>query len=163
VSQVTALLGREPRGLEEIAVARPDGGPVVIRVASLVDDQPCPALFWRVDAELNYRIDQEEAGGLIAQFQQRIDSDPDLQTAMRGDHESSITLRDGYLSPALREELVRRGFGEVLGKKGIGGIADCTRIRCLHTWYAAHLVEPNTVGRMLDDYWQAQEGGNGPT
>ena len=71
VNQVAVLLGRAPRGLEDIAVAGPAGEPVVIRVASLVEDKPFPTLFWLVDPVLCYRIDQLEAGGLIKQFQQR--------------------------------------------------------------------------------------------
>ena len=80
VNQVAALLGRQPRGLEEIAVTGASGEPVVIRVASLVDDKPFPTLFWLVDPALCYRIDQLEAAGLIKQLQQRIDADPALQT-----------------------------------------------------------------------------------
>ena len=68
-ARVATLLGREPRGLEAVALAAADGNPMVIRVASLVDDKPFPTLFWLVDPALNYRIDQVEAGGLIKQFQ----------------------------------------------------------------------------------------------
>jgi uncharacterized protein len=156
-ARVAALLGREPRGLEAIAVAAPDGSPMVIRVASLVDDTPFPTLFWLVDAQLSYRIDQLEAGGLIGQFQRRIDNDPGLQQAMQEDHRAHIQLRDHYLSPVLRQRIQTLGFAGVLAGKGIGGIADSSRIRCLHTWYAAHLVVPNTVGRMLDHYWKQRD------
>jgi uncharacterized protein len=45
VNQVAVLLGRQPRGLEDIAVVGVAGEPVVIRVASLVDDKPFPTLF----------------------------------------------------------------------------------------------------------------------
>lgn len=155
-ARVAILLGREPRGLEDIAVSRPDGSPMVIRVASLVDDTPFPTLFWLVDPELCYRIDQVEAGGLIKRLQQRIDADPDLQQAMREDHQAHIQLRDRFISAQHRQRLQELNFGEVLGGKGIGGIADFTRIRCLHTWYGSHLVVPNTVGKLLDEYWQAQ-------
>ena len=51
VQQVADLLGRQPRGLEDIPVSRPDGTPMVIRVASLVDDKPFPTLFWLIDPE----------------------------------------------------------------------------------------------------------------
>jgi hypothetical protein len=152
--QVAALLGREPRGLEEIAVARPDGAPMVIRVASLVDDKPFPTLYWLLDPQLCYRIDQIEATGLIAQLQARINADPTLQRAMHSDHQAHIALRRDYMSPAIRTRLVELGFEDVFASKGIGGIADFTRIRCLHTWYGSHLVVPNTVGRLLDDYWR---------
>ncbi len=156
-NQVATLLGREPRGLEEIVVSSPDGSPMVIRVASLVDDTPFPTLFWLVDPGLSYRIDQAEAGGLIKRLQGRIDADPQLQRQMRADHLAHIALRDGYMPAAVRQQLQTLGYGRVLDKKGIGGIADHKRIRCLHTWYAAHLVVANTVGRLLDDWWLAGE------
>jgi hypothetical protein len=57
------------------------------------------------------------------------------------------------MSPSIRRRLQELNFDTALASKGIGGIADFTRIRCLHTWYGAHLVVPNTVGGMLDDYW----------
>ena len=155
--RVARLLGREPRGLEDIPVSREDGTPMVIRVASLVDDKPFPTLYWLVDPQLCYAIDRVEAAGLIKVLQARINGDSELQSAMRDDNRAHIALRDNYLSEATRERLDALGFGEVLAAKGIGGIGDFTRIRCLHTWYAAHLVVPNTVGRLLDQYW-AEEG-----
>ena len=135
-------------------MARPDGRPMVIRVASLVDDKPFPTLFWLLDPDLCYRIDQVEATGLIKQLQRRIDADPELQRGMRDDHRAHITLRENYMTPAIRQRLAELNFSEVFASKGIGGIADFNRIRCLHTWYAAHLVVANTVGHLLDDYWQ---------
>jgi hypothetical protein len=154
--RVAALLGREPRGLEDVPVVGPDGGPVVIRVASLVDDRPFPTLFWLVDPVLCYRIDRAEAGGLIKAFQRRVDADAGLRAALREDNLAHIRLRDSYLDEATRERLEALGFGGVLANKGIGGIGDFGRIRCLHTWYAAHLVVPNRVGGMLDDWWRQQ-------
>ncbi|TGD74694.1 DUF501 domain-containing protein [Mangrovimicrobium sediminis] len=154
-ARVAELLGREPRGLAAIAVAGSGGEPVVIRVAALVDDKPFPTLFWLVCPRLNYRIDVVEAGGLIARLQARIDADPALREAMVEDHRRHIALRDSYIDAAQRQRLQQLGFAAVFECKGIGGIADFGRIRCLHTWYAAHLVEPNTVGRLLDEYWAA--------
>ena len=61
------------------------------------------------------------------------------------------------MSNAVQQRMELLGFGEVLSHTGIGGIADFTRIRCLHTWYAAHLVVPNTVGELLDQWWLEQE------
>ena len=153
-AQVASLLGREPRGLEAVALTAADGSPMVIRVASLVDDTPFPTLFWLVDAALNYRIDQAEAGGLIKQFQARINGEPELQRRMRDDHLAHIALRAGYISPAVSQRMQELGYGQVLDHKGIGGIADYKRIRCLHTWYAAHLIVPNTIGEMLDLWWR---------
>ena len=152
-ARIAALLGREPRGLEDVAVSGPAGEPIVIRVAPLVDDKPFPTLFWLVDEQLSYRIDQAEAGGLIKAFQQRVDADAGLQAGMDADHRAYIRLREHYMDATVRERLESLGFGEVLAGKGIGGIGDFSRIRCLHTWYAAHLVVPNTIGAMLDEWW----------
>ena len=63
------------------------------------------------------------------------------------------------LSAAERAWLDERGLWAALDDRGIGGIADPSRIRCLHTWYAAHLVEANTIGRMLDAHWAAEPPG----
>ena len=156
-SRVAVLLGREPRGLEDVPVVRADGEPMVIRVASLVDDKPFPTLFWLLDPDLCYRIDQAEAGGLIGRLQERIDADPTLQATMREDHQAHIRLRREYMSEEVRARLMELGYDGVFERKGIGGIADFSRIRCLHTWYAAHLVVPNTVGGLLDEWWQESE------
>jgi len=154
VNKVARLIGRQPRGLEEIAVWSASGEPVVIRVCSLVDDKPFPTLFWLVDPALTYRIDQLEASGMIQQLQQRIDADLTLQASMQADHDAHIALRERYMTPAVRRRLQELGFSDALANRGIGGIANFTRIRCLHTWYGAHLVAPNTVGTMLDQWWQ---------
>lgn len=151
---VAGLLGREPRGLEDVPVLDTLGRPSVIRVASLVDDKPFPTLFWLVDADLCYRIDQVEAAGLIRELQGKIDADPDLQARMRRDHEKYMALRDSLISERDRKRIEELGYTGVFARKGIGGIADFTRIRCLHTWYAAHLVKPNTVGTLLDECLQ---------
>lgn len=157
IDAVAQLLGREPRGLQDVPVQTPQGEPVVIRVASLVEDKPFPTLFWLVDAALNYRIDQEEASGLIATLQAQVDADAQLQAAMRDDHRRHIALREGFMTAADRQRLAELGFSGVFAQKGIGGIADFGRIRCLHTWYAAHLVESNTIGGLLDAHWAAAE------
>lgn len=159
-SRVAQLLGREPRGLKAIPVLSDQGQPMVIRVAPLVDDKPFPTLFWLVDPDLSYRIDGEEATGLIARLQQQIDDDPQLQEQMAADHSRYIQLRRAFMSDTERERVESLGFTDVFEHKGIGGIADFTRIRCLHTWYAAHLVESNTVGRLLDAHWAAQKPGD---
>ncbi|WP_439101100.1 DUF501 domain-containing protein [Congregibacter sp.] len=150
---VEARLGRPPRGLREVAVVDSEGQPAVIRVASLVNGKPFPTLFWLIEPVLNLRIDREEATGCIAAFQAVIDGDPVLQRAMAEDHHRHIQLRESYLQSSERELLERQGQWSALAERGIGGIADFRRIRCLHTWYAAHLVERNTVGQMLDNYW----------
>ena len=150
VAQVAALLGREPRGLEAVEVVDAKGQPSVIRVASLVDDKPFPTMFWLVDKTLNYKIDQLEAGGLIAKMQLEIDASEALQASMIADHQQFIQLRDTNMSAEIKARLVEQNYYDALQKRGIGGIANFIRIRCLHTYYASHYVVPNTIGRWLD-------------
>jgi len=154
LSRVTELLGRTPRGLEDVTIIGTDGEPVVIRVASLVDEKPFPTLFWLVDRDISYRIDQAEAAGVILELQALVDDDTALQASMRADHRAHIRLRAGFMREDLRLRIQALGFEQVFATRGIGGIADFQRIRCLHTWYAAHLVVPNTVGRLLDAHWR---------
>lgn len=153
IAIVEQRLGRPPRGLRAIAVTGSDGLPAVIRVASLVDDKPFPTLYWLIDPGLCLRIDRDEGAGLIAALQLRVDADSELRSAMVDDHNRHIARRDSYLSSEDRETLTERGQWQALAGRGIGGIADFSRIRCLHTWYAAHLVEANAVGRLLDTHW----------
>ena len=151
--QVEQLLGRAPRGLEQVAVSSASGLPMVIRVASLVEGKPFPNLFWLIDAPLVYKIDVVEAGGLIAEFQAQVDGDKELKRRMNSDHQAHIALRNSHMSESVEAQLRSGNYYDVLQSRGIGGIADFGRIRCLHTWYAAHLVVPNAIGCMLDRYW----------
>jgi hypothetical protein len=157
VKQISLLLGRDPRGLEDVAFRAPSGEPMVIRVASLVDNAPFPNLFWLVDPAIVYRIDGDEAGGLIQRLQKIVDADTELQAGLIDDHRAHIILRNSYMTAAVEEQLRSLNYYQVLQNRGIGGIADFGRIRCLHTWYAAHLVVPNTIGGLLDSQWSSEE------
>ena len=150
-ARVAALLGREPRGLRAIPVADAHGQPLVIRVASVVDDKPFPTLYWLVGAELCLRIDRLEAAGWIARLQDRVDASTALQRAMHDDHARHREARSRFLSDAERQLLSEKGMQAALDERGIGGISEPTRIRCLHTWYAAHLVTPNAIGQLVDE------------
>lgn len=156
-ANVKALLGRTPRGLAAINVWTKTGLPVVIQVESIVNKKPFPTLFWLVDKQLNYSIDKLEAGGLIARFQAYMDNSDSLQAELKQDHLAHIALRDELMLSAQRSSLSALGFANVFEHRGIGGIENFTRIRCLHTYYAAHLVVSNTVGRLLDEYWREHD------
>ena len=156
-ARVAVLLGREPRGLRAIPVADAHGEPLVIRVASIVDDKPFPTLYWLVGAELCLRIDRLEAAGWIARLQDRVDASATLQQAMQDDHARHREARAHFLSDAERQLLSEKGMQAALDERGIGGISEPTRIRCLHTWYAAHLVTPNAIGQLVDELFAEGE------
>lgn len=159
VESVRQLLGRSPRGLRSIPVRSQSAHPVVIEVASLIDKKPFPTLFWLVDKQLNYAIDQLEASGYIAELQVKVDSSAELQMALEADHLAYIDLRLSLIPQSQLEEIRSLGFEAVLSKRGIGGIENFSRIRCLHTYYASHLVKSNAVGRLVDRHW-AENGVN---
>ena len=148
--RVATLLGREPRGLRAIAVADATGEPIVIRVASVVDETPFPTLYWLVGRDLSLQIDRLEAAGWIARLQARVSQSESLQQSMRADHEQHKIARDSFLTADEAQFLSERGMRAALDQRGIGGIGEGDRIRCLHTWYAAHLVRPNTIGKLVD-------------
>jgi hypothetical protein len=81
-ARITTLLGREPRGLRAVAVADADGEPLVIRVASVVDETPFPTLYWLIGRELSLRIDRLEAAGWIARLQARVNGSESLRQTM---------------------------------------------------------------------------------
>ena len=143
-------------GLQEVSARNAAGKPSVVRVASLVKGKPFPTLFWLIDPELVKRISGEEAMGRITEFQLRVDESADLRASMEADHRQYIALRQELTPPDMREEIVRLGYDRLLSERGIGGLEKYDRIRCFHTWYAAHLVRPNTIGRMMDQLWQHQ-------
>jgi hypothetical protein len=120
-------------------------------VASIVDDKPFPTLYWLVDREINYRIDQLEAAGVITTLQVQVDGNETLRLGMAADHQDHIALRERLMTGEDQARIDALGYRESLSRRGIGGIENPNRIRCLHTWYAAHLVVPNTIGRLVDD------------
>lgn len=148
---IEETLGRKPRGLRAIAAFNHLGDPAVIRVASLVENKPFPTLFWLIDPAVNLYLDRLEAGGDIAKLQAKVDNSSALQKAMMADHVRHKLLRESYLTNQERAFLNTTGMMVALEQRGIGGIAEPDRIRCLHTWYAAHLVEPNTIGALIDN------------
>ena len=147
---VAKRLGREPRGFCDVAAFNAEGLPASIRVSSIIDGKPFPTLYWLIDAELSLNIDRLEAAGWIARVQSEIDVNALFRQRMQQDHDAHITLRDGYLLDEERELLASKNMLSALSKRGIGGISEPDRIRCFHTWYAAHMVVPNCVGEVVD-------------
>ena len=150
VARVTALLGREPRGLRAIAVSEVGGEPVVIRVASVVDRRPFPTLYWLVGARLSLQLDRLEAAGWIARLQAEVDASANLRGRMVEDHKLHKAQRTRFMTPEDLQLLDDTGMDAAVCERGIGGIAHPDRVRCLHTWYAAHLVNSNSIGELID-------------
>ena len=142
-------LGREPNGCQEIVRRTSDGRPAVIRVASIVDGIPFPTLYWLADNNLSDLIYNYESRGATNQIQELIDDSESLQRRMIRDNETHIQRRAEYFDAPIRDRLKRLGIEEEFNKKGIGGNANFLRVRCLHAFLAAHLVEANVVGNLV--------------
>ena len=147
---IITCLGREPRGLRAIAAWSADGKPAVIQVAPLVDGKPFPTVFWLVDPATTLAIDRLEAAGTIAYLQAQVDASVELQRAMEVDHRRHRARRASTMTSSEQQVLVDSGMIRAFEQRGVGGIQDPGRIRCLHAWYAAHWVEPNTIGQLVD-------------
>ena len=149
-SFVSDCLGRDPRGLRDVVAFNSEGKPTVIQVSSVVGDKPFPTLYWLIDAALSLRIDRLEAAGWIARLQTEINHSECFRRRMQTDHTAHIALRDSFITAEERALLGDRGMLSALSQRGIGGISEPDRVRCLHTWYAAHLVVPNGIGDIVD-------------
>ncbi len=144
-------LGRAPRGLRGIAVRCPHGYPQVIVVHPIVDGKPFPTMFWLTCPFLGKEIDRLEAGGTIGELEERIRTDSGLAARLLSAHRAYIEERLALLSGREREHLKERGMFDALAGRGIGGIADFSRIKCLHLHVAHALAEENPIGRIVLD------------
>jgi hypothetical protein len=122
---LTRLLGRVPRAGFEVVVRNPQGDPVVIRNAPLLDDgTPMPTRYWLVDRELNREVARLEAAGGVRAAEAAVD--PAELTATHDAYaaERAAAIPAGYDGP--------RPFG------GVGGTRE--GVKCLHAHYAYWLA-----------------------
>ncbi|WP_018598800.1 DUF501 domain-containing protein [Mycobacterium sp. 155] len=149
-------LGREPRGVLEIAYRCPNGEPGVVKTApKLPDGTPFPTLYYLTHPALTAAASRLESAGTMREMTERLQRDPDLATAYRRAHESYLAERDAISS---------------LGTTFTGGgMPD--RVKCLHVLMAHSLakgrgvnpfgdealailaIEPGMVGILERDTW----------
>lgn len=151
-SFVHRALGREPTGAEEVVARCPVGHPLAIRVKSIVKGRPFPTLFWLTCPHVSKQIDALEASGLIKELEQEIADSIPLANHIRLDHMRHAALREKTLIDEERDALRDLGMLEEFNAKGIGGVADLNRLRCLHMHFAAHQVIPNWVGSRMESH-----------
>ncbi|MGB3771236.1 MAG: DUF501 domain-containing protein [Rhodococcus sp. (in: high G+C Gram-positive bacteria)] len=123
---VSAQLGREPRGVLEIAYRTPDGRPAVVKTApKLPDGTPFPTLFYLTDPRLTAEASRQESAGVMREMTERLGVDEELAA--------------GYLR-AHEEYLAERNEIESLGTDFTGGgMPD--RVKCLHVLMAHSLAK----------------------
>jgi len=123
---VARQLGREPRGVLEIAYRCPNGEPGVVKTAPrLPDGTPFPTLYYLTHPALTAAASRLESDGVMRQMSERLQHDPDLTAAYRRAHESYLAERDAV------ESLGTTFSG--------GGMPD--RVKCLHVLMAHSLAK----------------------
>lgn len=133
---VTAQLGREPRGVLEIAYRCPNGEPAVVKTAPrLPDGTPFPTLYYLTHPLLTAAASRLESAGVMRDMTERLESDPELAAAYRQAHESFLAERDAI------EPLGTTFSG--------GGMPD--RVKCLHVVMAHALAKGPGVNPFGDE------------
>ncbi|KAA1429987.1 DUF501 domain-containing protein [Mycolicibacter arupensis] len=129
-------LGREPRGVLEIAYRCPNGEPAVVKTAPrLPDGTPFPTLYYLTLPALTAAASRLESAGLMAQMTERLQHDSDVAAAYRAAHESYLAERDAI---------------EPLGTTFTGGgMPD--RVKCLHVLMAHALAKGRGVNPFGDE------------
>ena len=148
-SVIAAQIGRRPRGLIGVPVRCSYGYPQVIRVRPLVDGEPFPTLFWLACPHLVREVDRLEADGWIGRLERRMAEDEGLRAGVVRAHERYIENRSALLSDGERRAIEVGGMTSGLLDRGIGGIADRRRLKCLHLHVAHGLADENPIGRIV--------------
>ncbi|MBU1048844.1 DUF501 domain-containing protein [Candidatus Bipolaricaulota bacterium] len=144
-------LGRRPRGVFRVSVRCSYGYPQVIRVHPVVAGKPFPTLFWLTCPLLAREIGHLEADGWVKHLETRMMEQPELRDAMRQAHQRTCAIRDELLSADEKAALTANGTLVGLVGRGIGGISNWDRLKCLHLHAAHELAEANPVGRAVLD------------
>ncbi|MGU3502772.1 DUF501 domain-containing protein [Mycobacterium sp. C31M] len=133
---VARQLGREPRGVLEIAYRCPNGEPAVVKTAPrLPDGTPFPTLYYLTHPALTAAASRLESSGLMREMTERLSDDEELATAYLRAHESFLAERDAI------ESLGTTFTG--------GGMPD--RVKCLHVVMAHALAKGPGVNPFGDE------------
>ena len=142
-----AQLGREARGVADVAARCGCGNPCVVKTEPrLPDGTPFPTLYYLTCPKAAAAIGTLEATGVMAAMQQRLAEDPELAAAYERAHQA-------YLSD-------RASLGSVPEIEGISAGGMPTRVKCLHV-LAGHALAAgpgvNPLGDevldLIGDWW----------
>ena len=136
LAAVAEQLGREPRGVLEIAYRTPDGRPAVVKTApKLPDGTPFPTLYYLTDPRLTAEASRQESAGVMREMTERLQHDEDLARGYRAAHESYLAERDAI---------------ESLGTDFTGGGMP-ERVKCLHVLMAHSLAKGPGINPLGDE------------
>ena len=157
LATIEAQIGRCPRGVQGVAYRCSYGYPQVIRVSPVVSDAPFPTLYWLTCPFLSREISRREADGWVGRLEARLSSDMALGAAMEEAHRRYVEQRNNLLTAEVRDRLASNGRLGALEDRGIGGLSDRSRLKCLHLHAAHELGDANPIGRIVLDSLSALE------
>jgi hypothetical protein len=133
---VACQLGREPRGVLQIAYRCPNGEPGVVKTApKLPDGTPFPTLYYLTHPVLTAAASRLESTGMMREMAERLRREPDLAAGYGRAHESYLAERDAI---------------EPLGTTvSAGGMPD--RVKCLHVLIAHSLAKGRGTNPLGDE------------
>jgi hypothetical protein len=133
---VARQLGREPRGVLDIAYRCPNGEPGVVKTTpKLPDGTPFPTLYYLTHPALTAAASRLESTGMMRQMTERLRDEPELAATYRRAHESYLAERDAI---------------ESLGTTvSAGGMPD--RVKCLHVLIGHSLAVGRGINPFGDD------------
>jgi len=138
VAAIEAQLGRTPRGIAQIGHRCPCSLPdVVTTEPRLPDGTPFPTTFYLTCPRAASLIGTLEGGGLMAEMQDRLGSDPELAAAYRAAHQRYLDARAELGEPV----------PEIAGISA-GGMPD--RVKCLHALAGQSLARGRGVNPLGD-------------
>ena len=156
---VAEQIGRLPRSAVAVAARCPAGHPCVITnypLRSVRGQQgqpdrvaPFPTLYWLTCPQLCRQVAHLERDGLIAKLEAEMAHDDSLRAAVWKDHERYIAQRLALLSAEDHQRVESLGLTRDFTWRGIGGIANRAKLKCLHLHLAHHLATGNAIGALL--------------
>lgn len=138
LAAVELQLGREPRGVVEVAWRCPCGKPGVVKTEPrLPNGTPFPTTYYLTCPRATSATSTLEASGLMAEMSERLKSDDELAAAYQRAHES-------YLAD-------REALGHVEEIDGITAGGMPTRVKCLHVLVGHALAKGPGVNPLGDE------------
>lgn len=147
-------LRREPRGIIEVIKRCKQGLPLVILTFPFLEDQaPFPILFWLTCPKLVKSVSKLEDEGMAKLWQQRITKSKRLAELLQeaqSDYQQRLSkLVKRQICSHQNQAKFEKQF-DYAHYKGIGGVEDSNKIKCLHAHYAHFLATgKNPVGEMV--------------
>lgn len=137
VLEVTRQLGRPARDILEIAARCVCGRPLVVKTnPRLQDGTPFPTLYYLTQPAVTAAVSTLEATGLMAQLQERLSQEPELQAQYLAAHESYLAEREAILDVEETKNFSAGGMPE--------------RVKCLHALVGHSLAKGRGVNPIGD-------------